>query len=231
MTVAPMYFLQDFRHDDAAIGLLVVFHHGNHYPRQGQAGAVQGMDELGLGIRGGAVADVGPPRLEIAAVGAGADLQPFLTAGRPDLDVVGLGGGKTDVAGAELQDAVGQSQLLADVLGVMGEFLQLVIGGLRLDELVKLHLIELVAALDAARVFAGGHLFPAETGGIGDVVYGQSARRQDFIAVQVGQRYFGGGDEPVVFLGIMVEVIGELGQVAGADHALLLDHVRRIYFW
>ena len=34
--------------------------------------------------------------------------------------------------------------------------------------------------------------------------------------------------EPEVVLGVVVEVIGELGQLAGADHALPLDHEGRV---
>ncbi len=90
----PNVGLEDFGDDDAAIGLLVVFHNGNHDPGQGQPGAVQGVDKLGLSLRGGAVANVSPSGLKIATVGAGAYLQPLITAGSPHFNVIGLGGSK-----------------------------------------------------------------------------------------------------------------------------------------
>ena len=128
------------------------------------------MDKLGLGIRGGAVADIGAPCLEIAAVGAGAYLQPLGAAGRPDLNIIGLGGGETEVGGAELQDAVGQSQLLADLFGIMDQLFQFLVRGGRLGELVKLHLSNWWPRLMPRVSLPGGHLFPAEAGGVGDII-------------------------------------------------------------
>ena len=78
----------------ATVGLLVVLHYGNHDPGQGYPGAIEGVDKLGLGIGGGAVADIGSPCLEVAAVGAGAYFQPLIAAGSPHLNVIRLGGGK-----------------------------------------------------------------------------------------------------------------------------------------
>ena len=40
------------------------------------------------------------PRLKVGAVRAGADLEPFVAAGRPKLQVVGLDGGEPEIASA-----------------------------------------------------------------------------------------------------------------------------------
>ena len=48
--------LQHFWNDYAAVSLLVVLHDGDEEAGQSYAGAVQGMGELGLVVRGGAVA-------------------------------------------------------------------------------------------------------------------------------------------------------------------------------
>ena len=56
----------------------------------------------------------------------------------------------------------------------------------------------------------------------------QGARLQDLVAVQVRQRHLGRRHEPEVVLDVVVEVVAELGQLAGAPEALLLDDERRI---
>ena len=223
-------FLQNFGDGDAAVSLLVVFHNGDDYTRQRQPGAVQGMHELWLAVGGGAVAYVGAPCLEIPAVGAGAYLQPLLAARRPDFNVIGTAGSKAQVGGTQMFQAVGQLQLAADVFGVVYHFIQFVVGTLWLYKLVKLYLVELVASFNTPRILAGRHLFPSEAGGISDIIYGQHTRGYYLFAVHIGKWHFRRWHELQVILFIVVEVIGELGQVAGADHTLLLDHKRRVDF-
>ena len=63
-------------------------------------------------------ADVGAARLKLLAVRAARDLQPLLAARRPHLDVVLLGGGEAQVAGAHHDHAIGQAEALGHVLGV-----------------------------------------------------------------------------------------------------------------
>ena len=63
---------------------------------------------------------------------------------------------------------------------------------------------------------------------------------KDFVAVEVGDRDLGGGDQPVVVvlelaagggfgigIGAAEEVFSELGQLAGAEEGLGIDHERR----
>ncbi|MBA7681064.1 hypothetical protein ES703_89392 [subsurface metagenome] len=83
--------------------------------------------------------------------------------------------------------------------------------------------------LYAPCVLARRHLLPPKTGGVGDIVNGQDAGGDNLFAVEVGEGYLGGADEPKVVLVIVVDVIGELGQLSRADHALPLDHKGRVY--
>ena len=219
-----------FRYCDAAVRLLVVLHDSYHDARQGQSRAVQRMDQTGLGFRIGAIADIGPPGLEITAVAAGANLEPLLAAGSPHLNIECFDGGEPQVAGAQLDNAVRQPQFLADVLGVAHQFGEFAIRGLRFDELIHLNLFELVPAFDAAGILPGGHFFPAEAGCMGYVINGEGGRRNDLVTVKVGQRHLGSGDEPVIFLRIMIQIIGKLGQVARSYQTVSLNHKGRIYF-
>jgi hypothetical protein len=108
----------------------------------------------------------------------------------------------------------GHVEPAADILGISEHPAELLIRRLRLGELVKFHFVELVPSLDPPGVFARRHLFPAEAGGVSNIIYWQGPRRYDFIAVEVGQRHLGSGYEPEIILFIMVEVIGEFGQLA-----------------
>ena len=85
-----------------------------------------------------------------------------------------------------------------------------------------------MAALDAACVAAGSHLFAAEAGGEGDVPNRQRGAVEDLLSIEVRDRHLGGRDEPEVLLGVAVEIVAELGQVAGADQALAPDHIGRV---
>ena len=74
----------------------------------------------------------------------------------------------------------------------------------------------------------GRHLLAAEARRVGDVVDRQRVAVEDLVAVEVGHRHLGGRDQPEVLLGVAVEVVAELRQVAGADQALALHHRGRV---
>ena len=65
---------QRLRDHHGAVLLLVVLQDGSHGAAHSQAGAVQGVDELGLGLGIPAELDVGTARLIVKAVGAGRNL-------------------------------------------------------------------------------------------------------------------------------------------------------------
>src|SRR5471030_1387065 len=80
---------QHFGDDDAAVLLLVVFDNRHPGAAHRQAAAVQSVDVLRL--LSGLITDAGAAGLEGFEVGAGGDLLVAVLAGKPDLDVVGLG--------------------------------------------------------------------------------------------------------------------------------------------
>ena len=194
------------------------------------------MDELRLclgALRCGPVTDVGAAGLEGFKVGAGGDFAVKLLAGEPDFEVEGFGGGEAGVAGAEQDAAVGEFKRLEDFFGVAGEALVLAVGVFRLDEFHELYFLELVLADDAAGVFAGGSGFSTEAWRVSREADGQAGLVENFVAVEVGDGDFGGGDEPVVVVlelaagdgfgigvGAAEEVFSELGELAGAEEGL-----------
>ncbi len=217
---------------------MVVFEDGEVRAADGETGAVEGVDELGFFGAGGLVLDVGAAGLEGLEVGAGGDFAEGVLAGDPDFEVVGFGGGEAHVAGAEEHAAVGEAEGFEYGFGVGGEEFVLgvgVFGGAELDEL---DLLELMLADHAAGVFAVGAGFGAEAGGVGGEGDGAGAEVDDFVAEDVGDGDFGGGDEPVVgvlelaggegaFVVAVEEVFGEFGELADAVEGPGVDHVGR----
>ena len=67
---------------------------------------------------------------------------------------------------------------------------------LRLDQLVHLDLLELVDALDPARVPPGGSPLAPEAGRVGRVVDREEARVEYLARVEPGERHLGSRHEP-----------------------------------
>ena len=86
------------------------------------------------------------------AVGAGGNFLVSTVGRQPYLQVVGLGSGESDVAGAQADHAIRQAQELQNVLGVGNHGLQVVVAFLGLGVLHHFNLVELVHADEAARV-------------------------------------------------------------------------------
>ena len=101
---------QDLGHRNGAVGILVVLHDCRHGATDGKARAVEGVDQAcALELRGILVADVRAAGLEVPAVGAGGDLLVVVVAGQPDLEVIALGCGEANVAGAQRDNVVWQA--------------------------------------------------------------------------------------------------------------------------
>ena len=112
-----------------------------------------------------------------------------------------------------------QAQHLEDALGVAGEDLQ---GGhrfLRLGHPHQLDLVELVHADQPAGLAPGRAGLAAETRRVGGIPHRQVAPRQQPVALEVGHRYLGRRHQEQLLAFGAVEVILELGQLAGARHA------------
>src|SRR5690242_12084995 len=86
--VHPDVRLQHLGDVEAAVGPLVGLEDRRDDPGEGEARAVEGVDELRLRAGLGPVADRHPAGLVVPEVRAGADLEPTLHARRPDLEVV-----------------------------------------------------------------------------------------------------------------------------------------------
>lgn len=112
-----------------------------------------------------------------------------------------------------------EAEGLEDGFGVGDEVFKFVVASFGEDVFDEFDLVELVHAEDAAGVPSGGSGFTAETGGVGGELHRELVGFQDFIAVEVGDGDFGGGDEPEVVLGV-VEVLGEFREVASADERI-----------
>ena len=81
---------------DRSVSVLVVFHNGNHKARERNAGTIDSVNKGGLAVFV-SVADAGAARLVVLEVGAGGDFQPLILRGRPQFDVVALGGAEAEV--------------------------------------------------------------------------------------------------------------------------------------
>ncbi len=160
------------------------------------------MDKLWRSLSLRTVASVRAARLEIAVLAAGADLDPAVHAGHPDLEVVGAPGLEAHVAGAEDDAAVAKLEPLEDRLSVEGELLQFIIGLFRFDKLHQLNLVELMQADKAARFLSRGAGLAAEAGGVGDVAAREVLSAEDLVLVDVRERHLGGGDQVETLAGL-----------------------------
>src|SRR5258706_28201 len=111
------------------------------------------MDGLGLALLV-AKARLHAPRLERLEVRARGDLAVGVLSRQPNLEIVGLRGGKADVAGAQRHHAVGQLEPAQDRFGVRGKLFVRLVGFGWMHDLHQLDLVELVVADHAARVLA-----------------------------------------------------------------------------
>src|SRR5712692_3893352 len=89
---------QGLGNNDAAVGLLVVLHDRHPGAADGEAAAVERVDEVGLAAGVRAIADIHPPRLEGFEVAARGDLIELIQPRQPHFDVVGLAARETEAA-------------------------------------------------------------------------------------------------------------------------------------
>ena len=74
------------------------------------------------------VTNIGAPCLEIHKIAAGRHFLPAFNAGSPNFQIIALGGGKTQIAGGEVQNPIGETQELKHLLGIPDQRLQFLIG-------------------------------------------------------------------------------------------------------
>ena len=135
--------------------LAPVLDQGRPDPRPRQRRAVDGVHELQRPAAGRAEAHVGPAGLVVAEPAHRGDLEPTIDAGGVHLEVERAGRRPAEVARAQIEDAVGQFELLEHRLGTPQDV------GLRLQRVVRravreqLDLVELVHPQQAPRVAPG----------------------------------------------------------------------------
>ena len=215
---------------DGAVGLLVILDDRHPRAADGQAAAVQGVQQLRLAGLAAPEAQIGAACLESLKIRAGGYFLILARGGQPDFDVVGLGGAEAHVARAKRDDAVRQLQPLEDFFRIVRQAFEFVVGVFRERELDQLHLLELVLADDAARVLAVGARLAAEAGGPGAMLHGKLLRLQHLVAIEIGHGDFRRGDQPIIRAFELEEILFELGQLAGAEKAGGVHHERRQNF-
>src|SRR6185437_6406679 len=194
-----------------AVGLLVVLENRDPGAPDGQAAAVDGVRQTALALAAGAEPNVGPPRLKIREVAAGADLAIRLLAWKPDLEIIGLGRTETEVAGAKAHDPVRQLERLQDGLGVTGELLVILLRTRGLRDLHQFDFLELVLANDAADVFSVRARLAAEAGRVAHHADRQRGGVQHFVGEKIGERNLCRRDQPQVGAFAFEQVGRELG--------------------
>ena len=154
------------------------------------------MDVAGRLGACGLDAGVHPSGLEVAADRAGRDFAKSPLPRQPDLEVVGLLRGEADVARAQRDDPIVQPEPFEDFFGACCHALVLVARLFRRRDRNQLDLPELVLADHAARVLARRARLRAKRQGPGGEAQRQGFFVDDALAHEIGQRNFGGGDEP-----------------------------------
>ena len=220
---------EDFGYAQRAVLLLVGLQQGDQDARRGQTRAVESVGQDGLAI-GSARADGRAARLEVLEVGAGADFEPFPFHRSPHLEVVALGGTEAHVARAQEEPAEGEAELADKAFRLGGEDFVRLVALLRCAEPDHLDLVELVQAQEALGVLAVAAGLAAEAGGVGAVLDGHFPGVEDFVRMQVRDGDLGRGDEVQIVFLAGVQLIGELGQVAGAGHGGAIDHEGGLHF-
>src|SRR5947209_7052591 len=100
----------------------------------------------------------------------------------------------------------------------MRQLLKLLVRFLRARELYQLHFLKLMLADDAAHVFAVRTSLAAEAWRISGNRKRQASGIENLIAVKIGERDLGGGDQPQVMLLAFEEIVREFRKLPGAIH-------------
>ena len=161
--------------------------------------------------------------LEVFEVGATGDFEVGVLAWGPDFDVVSLGAAEAEVAGTKLDHAVMQAKGLKDFLGVGSQRLELGVGRLGGRQFDEFNFVELMDANEAAGAEAGGPGFAPEARGISDEFFREVGEGKDFLAMEIGDGDFGSGGEVELVAFATIELLLELGQLAGADEGFLAN--------
>ena len=131
--------------------------------------------------------------------------------------------------------------MLQHTFRVGGQLLVFIVTAVRRGELDQFHLLKLVLPDEATHVAAVGAGLGTEAGRIGTEADGECGFVQGFIAEEIRDWNFGGGDQPMIvvvqialseraFIVAVKEVLSEFRQLAGAEERAGVDHVGRQNF-
>src|SRR6266545_2861690 len=185
---------QRLRNQHAAVRLLMRLDQSDEQSRQRRSAAIEDVRKTVLSARG-LVAQAHPAGLEVLAIGATAHLQIAPLPWRPDFDVVRHGAGETHVARAELDDFVVQPKSLQHFLRVADHRVEFGVTLFRFHDLDQLDLVELVHANHPARADARRARLRAKARAVGHVTNRKLRLLQNFLAMNVGDRRFGRGQQ------------------------------------
>ena len=173
-----------------------------------------------LGILG-AVARAHAPRLKIPAIGAGGNFPPRALARQPDFQIISARRAKARIARAKDNAPPHQAQFGQHAFRAARHAFMLGIAVFGLDDGNQLHLGELMLAQHAARIAPGTAGFRTETGRKRGQAQGQIGFAEDFLCGEIGQRHFGGWDQPSA-IRRAEQIFGEFRQLAGAIHGAVI---------
>lgn len=215
--------------DDDALGCLVVFEQCRHDARQGERRAVEGVAEVDFFV-GVAVAAFQAVGLVCFEVGYGGYFEPTFLGCAIYFEVECDCAGEGHVAAAEAQDVPGQSEAFEQALYVVFHLFEGCVRVFGAFDAYDFDFIELVETVEAADVFAVTAGFAAPACAVCAVFDGEAVGGYDDVAVEVGDGYFGGGDEVEAVEGSDVHLCFFVGELSGAVTGCFVDYVRRFDF-
>ena len=149
--------------------------------------------------------------------------------GQPDFDVVGFLRGKTHVTGTKCNHAVVQIELLKHFLGATEHTIVLFFRFFWCRHRDQFDLCKLVLPYHAPRILAGRTSFSTETWRASREPHRQLCLLDDQLPYQIGQRHFGGWNEPVV-VGRSKLVLRKLRQLRRSEHHFVSHQDRWVDF-
>ncbi len=215
--------------NDDTFGSLIVLKEGCHDTGECKGRAVESVTELRLLVLTAVAAfeTVGLIGLEVRYRGY---LEPATLSSRVHLEVECDGGGEAHVTAAKTEDVPGQAELFEQTLYVSLHFFEGSVAVLGFLDAHDFHLIELVETVEAAHVLAVAAGFATEACRVGAVLDGELVAGDDDVTVEVGDRYFGGGDEVEAVEVDEVHLAFLVGELTCTVAGGFVHHIGGLYF-
>ena len=140
------------------------------------------------------IARIHMARLEIPAIGDGANLAVSILARQPHFDVIGLARAKTEITCAKLYDAIWEFQFLQDRFGAAQHILMLILAIFGFADCHQFNFIELMLAYHPFGIFTRSPCFGTKTRCMGRHAFWECVSVEDAFADGIGQGDFCGWD-------------------------------------